>query len=662
MRSALVLLAAGAAASSLRVDVSPSDCAADGGDCAPALNAAVQRCRDGGGGGGCRVVLAPGSYRVACPAGSGAYVGGPGAVDLGNTTNLSFGAADGAAPAQLDCDYVGGGGGCPAIVHAHSVGLRLHNLTLDTTRLPFTHGTVVAAAAADGGRAVSLRMAEPARSSWDVRRYPWLRSFYEAHPELLGFAGDPEWNATSGVVTLRYGAPSAARAALAAGQDVFFKHYVNMQAWGLYGWRAVDTALSGVTLLSCAGMGLRCDFCEADYVVEDSAVRPGAGRPMSSTADGIHFMHHRGAIALRRTLVTGTGDDCFNTHGTFVVLGELLGDDRTAATYVDQTGPGWLLALPTHLVGQRVAFFSRLTLRRLGPPGFTTTLRAATPGFGRNATLMFADAVPSDVRRYDLMLAVDRSTSLDVEGCTLTTTRGLIVSAAPVRVVNNTFRTAHTAVLLAGGGCGAYEDYTEGPFSRDVLVEGNVFDTPAAGDSGGFGMTEGVVQVAGCRPLGVCGGGGGGKAEAAAAAAAAARDDPQPYPLPPCEPGGSTVPPIVGHSGDSGPGRIQEPGHLLDDAGTVFANVTVRGNTFRATSRFVHAGATAGVVVEGNTMVRATTPGGAKPYWADICVYASSGFDATAAQRLNTCRGNSTDGGPSTCVLASASDCTAAGQ
>ena len=651
--------------SALRVSVSPSDCAADG-DCAAALNGAVQRCRDAGGG-SCSVVLAPGAYRVVCPAGSGAYVGGAGAVDLSNTTNLSFGAASVAAPAQLDCDYVGSG--CPAIVHRDSIGLRIANLTLDTARLPFSYGAV-AAAAVDGTR-VLLRMAEPARSSWDVgstdgdsdgdvagggQGYPWLRNMYEGDwaPLLLGF-NSSSWDAAEGVVELRYVAPSAMRGALSAqvGRDVFVKHFVNMQAWGVYGWRSTDTELYGVDLRSCAGMGLRCDLCEGQYAIRACTVRPGAGRPMSSTADGIHFMHHRGSIVLRDTLVTGTGDDCFNTHGTFVVLGEFLngtdGSPRAAATYIDQTGPGWLEALPTHLLGQRVAFFSRLTLRRLGPPGWTTTLLGATGGFGRNATLRFADAVPPGVLRYDMVLAIDRATSLDVERCTLTTTRGLIVSASPVRIVNNTFSTAHTALLLLGGGCGAYEDYTEGPFSRDVLVEGNVFDTPLAGGSGGIGMTQGIVQVAGCRPLGQCTP----KPSPAPSTAAVAA---QPYPLPACDPGGSTVPPIVGHSGDTGPGRIQEPGELLSSAESagIFANVTVRGNTFHGISRFVHAGATAGVVVERNTMVRSATPGGATPYWADICVYASSGFEPSG----NVCRGNST-GGDGACVLSNSSSCTA---
>ena len=106
------------ATTNLRVSVTPSDCAAHDGDCAPALNGAVAACRHlqqlrvdlatAGGIAGtapqCSVVLSPGVYRVQCPPGSGAYVGGPSAVDLSNTTDLTFGAESADAPAQLECD------------------------------------------------------------------------------------------------------------------------------------------------------------------------------------------------------------------------------------------------------------------------------------------------------------------------------------------------------------------------------------------------------------------------------------------------------------------------------------------------------------------------------------------------------------------------------
>ena len=106
---------------------------------------------------------------------------------------------------------------------------------------------------------------------------------------------------------------------------------------------------------------------------------------------------------------------------------------------------------------------------------------------------------------------------------------------------------------------------------------------------------------------------------------------------PPCEPGGSTQPAVVKHP-DSlypGPGRITEKGEVLDQAGlTVYANVTIRGNSFEASGRFLDVGATAGVVVEGN---RLTTPANTSSPSSYFRLYSSTGFDQAAIKDSNVC-------------------------
>lgn len=54
--------------------------------------------------------------------------------------------------------------------------------------------------------------------------------------------------------------------------------------------------------------------------------------------------------------------------------------------------------------------------------------------------------------------------------------------------------------------------------------------------------------MAGCRPAGTCEGNTGPTMSPVMS----------PYPLPACDPGGSTVPPIKPHRGDPGPGRLEE--------------------------------------------------------------------------------------------------------
>ena len=643
--------------------LSPSSCDAATGDCRVAIAGAVQLCNSSDA--PCTVVLAPGRYRVSCPPGSGAPVRGPPAIDLSGTTALTFGAADALSPAQIDADYIGAG--CAAIGAAGATRLTLRNLVLDTERLPFTDATVLDASS--DGREVRLAMAEPARAEWNTIRYPWLlnlfRGGYGGHgADALGGSRNDSWDAATGVATLRYNASSTQRASLKRGASVFIKHFENMQAWGVYGWRLRNASLSHVTLLSCGGMGLRCDFCEGSYTMRSCAVRPGAGRPMSSTADGIHFMHHRGSIVLEDSQVHDPGDDCFNTHSNFVLLASLsLAADRTRATYVSETGPGWVAAVPTHIIGERVAFFSRLTLQQLGRP---TTVLAATAGFGENATVTFADPIPASVRRYDMFIPLERIASLDVRRSSFASqTRGLIISASPATIEDNHFHIAGTSVLLLNGGCGAYEDYTEGPFSSDVRVAGNSFTRPAPAArwraafasrplEAGWQHGQAAVWIAACRPNGTC--------TTPTAPSVGAR-----YPLPPCEAGGSTVPPIVPHDGDDGPGRVVEDGVLLDAPGSrVYSDVHVLNNTFVGAAPFVSVGVTAGVVIAENTMQQQQQQQQQQPTGkAEVCVYASEGFNASAAEASNRCKpaaGQTSDEGgrAHTCVVACTSACAAA--
>jgi hypothetical protein len=53
---------------------------------------------------------------------------------------------------------------------------------------------------------------------------------------------------------------------------------------------------------------------------------------MSTTADGVHLMHHKGTITLVDSVINGTGDDCFNPHANFIVLSEVISADRRTAT------------------------------------------------------------------------------------------------------------------------------------------------------------------------------------------------------------------------------------------------------------------------------------------------------------------------------------------
>ena len=302
--------------------------------------------------------------------------------------------------------------------------------------------------------------------------------------------------------------------------------------------------------------------------------------------------------------------------------------DRRRATYVDETGPGWLPEAAALMAGDVVQFYSRLSLQPVGPP---TALVSATGGFGGNATLLFRDSIPPEVLPYDMFLSLDRRPRLVAEGNVFLAggggtqnSRGMVVSAVGARIAGNLFRGLNaTSILFINGGCGAYIDYTEGPFSENVLIANNRFEASPRHQDSRLSGGMAVVQATGCVP-----------SSCTAAPPAPPRE---PYPMPPCAPNGSSQPPIVPHVGDTaGPGRILEGGSpLLTARVKLFRNFNLTGNHFTSSSRFVDIGVADGVFMEGNTLV--AVHGWGAPSDGAVCIYGSSDFNGTVIAERNEC-------------------------
>jgi hypothetical protein len=174
-------------------------------------------------------LLAAGRYRIKCPVFNQSgmhygYIKTPGAVDLSNTVNITFGGASPAALAHLDIDYQTNG--CPAISAADARNVVLQHLVLDTTRLPFTDGTITSIS--NDRLTLNLTMNEPDRTEWNTTKYPFLLNAFtpnDALNDLVGFSSS-EWDQNNGVATLHYTTPRPD--AIKTGK-IHMKHFVNMQ-------------------------------------------------------------------------------------------------------------------------------------------------------------------------------------------------------------------------------------------------------------------------------------------------------------------------------------------------------------------------------------------------------------------------------------------------
>ena len=105
-----------------------------------------------------------------------------------------------------------------------------------------------------------------------------------------------------------------------------------------------------------------------------------------------------------------------------------------------------------------------------------------------------------------------RVASLDVRNSFFgnSNSRGMVISAVSTVLMNNTFANLPAAAVdFFEGGCGvvgAQADYTEGPFSKNILIENNTFiDCAVVETNPGAANNGAVIEIAGCRPVGECG-------------------------------------------------------------------------------------------------------------------------------------------------------------
>jgi hypothetical protein len=523
-------LLARCSAASTTVRLAPTDCVPLT-DCRPTIAAAINKCRASGG--PCSVLLASGDYRVSCPEGvsrpSMAQTEHP-AVLLHGVSGLTFGGDGGGPRPQLLVDYTGGG--CAGISVADSADVTVRSLRIDPYRLPFTVGSVVSASA----NVVRIRPEADSADraevyAWDTARYPFLElsetgqsvargeratrqlasngldcSCFGLHCPSYGPCYNSSFDAATGVVALTFPTPSLLRANLTQGTRVFLKHFGNEFSWGVFGWNVSGTLrVEAVSLYSTAGMGFRADFCEGTYELVDSdvSIKPGTVRPMSTTADATHWMHHAGPIVLRNSSMSGQGDDGFNIHSNFIVVESRLPAGSTVS-YINEGGAGWVRSAPTFMIGDAVQFYRRANLQ---PIGERNTIVAAT-----SSTVRFARPLPPGLKRYDMFLSMKRIASLEMSGCFFgnSNARGVVLSAVNATIESTTFANlSSTALLILEGGCGGKAgDYTEGPFSRNVALRNNRFVNTATVSRRSQALdinSLASVQIGGCTPLGVCG-------------------------------------------------------------------------------------------------------------------------------------------------------------
>ena len=385
MRAAAIAAAAAPllllrAASALLI---PSSCSATA-SCTAALNAAIASC----GASPCALQLEAGTYLLEGPEYSARIV-------LSGSRGLTLTGAGDATVLVSNISQVFQLSGTSGVTFA--------SFALEMERLPYTLGQVLSAGA--GSSLVQFDATGEYRIELD--RHPWLahaQGVITYDPARDRFGTGSDIYALDSPLAINYtrATGTAAQLRIAAelivGQWVVIRH----QTYSYNGFsvsRCSDTAWRNVTLWTVAGMGIVTDQCTG-IDIEGLRIAKKPGRPMSITADGVHFNNPRGgAITIKDSLFEGQGDDGLNAPTIFQFI-VALGSDWFQVGGRGTTGA----AAPEFSPGDVVNFFNRSSLLPLG--------QAAVAAIGANNTVQLSPpGVPAGVAVFSASSTTRSSTA-----------------------------------------------------------------------------------------------------------------------------------------------------------------------------------------------------------------------------------------------------------
>lgn len=419
MRTLALALACSLAPSALATSITiPPSCSSTL-SCTASLNAAISSCA---GAPSCAISLLPGTYLLEGPE----Y--GP-RVTINNAQSLSITGAGDATILVANISTL--------FSISSSAGVSFSSFAVDMERVPFTYGRVTSTSPA------SSTVTFDATSLYRVElgRHPWLsraQAIISYDPVKQRFTRGTDIYALDSPIPIQYlSPPSGPAAQLAVGAPLILNDWVVLRHQ-VYGYNAFTAsactglAWTNVTLWGLAGMGIYTDSCSG-IAIDGLRIEKRAGRPMSITADGVHFSNTRGgAITVRRSTFEGQGDDGLNAPTLFQFIVALAGDGRSFQV----GGRGVAGAAAPYLrAGDTAQFFARGTLLPLGAAlvqsiGANHTVLLAAPGLPPGAGLY---ALVNDAQQY--------AGSLEVTDCVFRANRarGALLKQSNVLCARNLF-------------------------------------------------------------------------------------------------------------------------------------------------------------------------------------------------------------------------------
>lgn len=289
----------------------------------------------------------------------------------------------------------------------------------------------------------------------------------EIAPGVVRFQGAPKCRPAPGaIVTLYHGRYIVKGIDIVGSRDITLKNLT------------LHHVLSGgVVAARTDGLAL-----EAVNIVANTR----KGRVFSGIADGFHFIHCRGHVAVRDCVHRGNGDDFLNLHGRNSLVLKRVDARTVRVIRAECTEAGDEVWLIRQADVQRREVMTVAATRRVPiscPLGEfeTKTFNGINPAWGLSTDkqgeweVTFTEPLPEDFREGDVFENKTWNASLTMTGCRILRchrARGVLVTTpAPVVIEHNFFQTAGTAILIEGD----TDHWYESGANTDVLIRGNVF-------------------------------------------------------------------------------------------------------------------------------------------------------------------------------------------
>ena len=271
-----------------------------------------------------------------------------------------------------------------------------------------------------------------------------------------------------------------------AGSVVVLRHSERVHA-GIFAENCENVLFENITVHATGGLGILCQF-NRNLTFRKVSFRANAqkGRQIvNGHDDGLHLTSNAGTITVENCYFHGLMDDPINVHGLCARIEEVTDRRTVIGRYVHHQSRGFRLYARQ---GDLFSVIRSTSMHSIGRAHAASFRLLSKETF----RLQFAEELPEDVRAGDALENLTNTASFLCRDnyfgpCRA---RGILVSTPrTVRVEDNLFQTAGSAVLIAGDANYWYESGA----CRDVAIRRNSFAAECL--STPYGGCEAVVSI-----------------------------------------------------------------------------------------------------------------------------------------------------------------------